>query len=170
MEWGVGLEDLTDVYFTVCRNYLVARSRVYWVGKVFIRTASYMRGRPFPHEIDVVAFRNSEILLIQCTQKHIGPKRAKKIEKELASSVGDFEEDYEFPKDIFKVKKCVVYTKMSENATVILRKKGVELVSAKEMLDELIKQLPNMDPHPEPIIWLLQTLYNNGLLKQGSNE
>jgi len=168
LEWGVGLEDLTDVYFRVCRNYLVTRSRVYPVRKIFMRTALYSRGFPFLHEIDVVAFRNSEIILVQCTQKKIKLKMAEKMEKELASSVWDFKVDYEIPED-FKIRKCIVYTEMSRNARELLHKKQVELISAKEMLTELIRKLPQ-NKRPEPIIWLLKTLSENGLLKQDLNK
>jgi hypothetical protein len=165
LEWGVGLEDLADVYFRVYKNYIVARSNVYLVGKIFRSTSTYMRGRFIPHEIDMVAFKNSEILLIQCTQTRVGPKKAEKMEKELNSRVWDFRIDYNLPDNI-QIKKCIVYTEISQNAKESLRQKKVELISAKEMLNELIMQIPKLGSQPEPIIWLLQTLYNNKMLKQ----
>jgi len=168
-EWGLGLEALTECYFKYITKCVVERGRAYQVPKLIHYPGRKQFSVPYPAEIDLIAVSpgSKQVTLITC-KEDFDEKIAKETLRQFAGHRKEIKQWLGFRDGaIFQY---ATYVKATKDAKKILKKKGFVLLSAGEMISQLINYYHEATPgrkgvQREPILWLLQTLDSGGLLK-----
>jgi len=186
-DWGIGLEDLTDYYHRYGLRFTdkgINKDTETWILMKGIidqvvghrKKLSSRSSRGFsPREIDFVGLRINhqcelkEVRLIQCRETVNSGDVDKILESmEYVPYLTGIIENAR-TKQILS--KYVTYVKISKTAKEQLEKEGMKLLSFKEMVNKLLLHLNVLDEigrkgfMREPILWVLQSLKNNGYLK-----
>jgi len=164
-EWGLGLEALTECYFKYVKGCIVERGRAYQEARMI----KHPRGRfnvPYPAEVDIIAVAPGlrKIMLVSCKEEVDNLKMAEGICNQFESQTKWVAKTFQTGngKNMAKWVACV---RAAETAQKQLKKRGIGVITAKEMIKALSTWLEKSYPkrkgvHREPLLWLLQTMKN----------
>lgn len=167
-EIGLGPEQLTFQWLRCNKGCLFIDRWIRWFEPSRISHPAVRKGKVLK-EIDILALtREKNYIIVSCKQK-VEPRHNDKILAHFKSYEAYVKSLHKLdvPSDIEKMLACAhppsAKVKNSMNAA------GIEVITAKEMLEDLIQWLNSEENKgmetQDPMLWLLKTLKENDMLK-----
>jgi len=170
-EWGSGLEALAECYHKYVEKCVVE------VGRTFQRRKKIrhptMSASTYPYDIDLIAVNPNQrkVILISCSERW---------ERNIDRTQREFEEYEKFMRDQeglgfgneVEVEKRIACVSISDENRRRLQERGIKVLEARLMLEQLLvdhrqnKARKRKGAHREPLLWLLQTLDKEGMLRK----
>lgn len=167
--FGQHFEELTAEYLSYVRGYVVYKGFVYQTPKSNEYVGTEVR---YPSDVDIIGTRPNELLLVSCTENlptKLSPESGRG--RDIGDRLRQLDQALPYVEERFgrykTTKRAIAYLWMSSFQNPSSVEPGVELISFKQMLNEVIDKMrrdtsdfKRKGAFTEPMLWLIARLYN----------